>query len=289
MREAALAAGGRGDAAEGGLLARPVSLELAPGEVVDFRPDPAVFPAGSKVFLSHIAGRPLPAQAEAARRLKEAGFCPVPHLGARNYGSDAEFADHVRRLSAAGVEEALFVGGNPATPHGPLTEAGELLAHPVLADSTLRVAHLAVHPEGHPTIARSAIAAAFQRKLEICSGNGLRPAAVSQFGFDGRGLGRFARTFLADHPEMELRIGLAGVTSLAKLVGFAVRCGVGPSLSVLKKSPGALLAVASDRDPADVVAGIDAAGLPPEADLHAHFFVFGGWEKTLGWLARQRG
>lgn len=271
-----------------GLLARPVSLELAPGEAADFAPDERVFPLGSRVFLSHIAGKPLTAQVEAARTLVERGFRPVPHLGARNYASDAEFATHVARLSAAGVEDALFVGGNPATAHGPLTEAAELLEHPVLAETAIRTAYLAVHPEGHPTVARGRIDAAFARKLKLCAARGIRPAAVSQFGFDGEGLGRFAGQFAAAHPDMELRLGLAGVTSLAKLVGFAVRCGVGPSLSILRKSPEAIFSVASDRDPADVVAGIDAAGLPDAADVHAHFFVFGGWKKTLEWVAAER-
>ena len=277
-----------GDRVAHGLLARPVTLELAPGEVADFAPDGRVFPAGSRVFLSHIAGRPLAAQAEAARTLAERGFRPVPHLGARNYASEAAFARHIGHLTAAGVEEALFVGGNPATAHGPFTEAAELLSHPVLADAAIRKTYLAVHPEGHPTVDRSRIEAAFARKLELCAARGIRPAAVSQFGFDGEGLGRFAAGFAAAHPGMELRLGLAGVTSLAKLVGFAVRCGVGPSLSVLRTSPGALFGAAAERDPAAVIAGIDAAGLPESADVHAHFFVFGGWRKTLAWVAERR-
>ncbi|MGX1306259.1 methylenetetrahydrofolate reductase (NADPH) [Amorphus suaedae] len=271
-----------------GLLARPVSLELAPGEVADFAPDARVFPAGSPVFLSHIAGKSLEAQAEAARVLVERGFRPVPHLGARNFESEAAYIAHVARLAAAGVEDALFVGGNPATPHGPLGEAADLLGHSVLADTGLRTAYLAVHPEGHPAVPRAALDAAFARKLEQCAARGIRPAAVSQFGFDGDGLGRFAAGFAAAYPGMELRLGLAGVTSLAKLVGFAVRCGVGPSLSILRKSPGAIFSVASDRDPADVLAGIDAAGLLDSADVYAHFFVFGGWRKTLSWLADRR-
>lgn len=277
-----------GEAAAHGLLARPVSLELAPVEVADFAPDSAVFPAGSPVFLSHIAGKSLAAQADAARTLVERGFRPVPHLGARNFDSTEAYVAHLSRLAEAGVEDALFVGGNPATAHGPLTEAADLLGHPALADTGIRTAYLAVHPEGHPTVAAPLLDAAFARKLELCAARGIRPAAVSQFGFDGEGLGRFATGFAAAHPGMELRLGLAGVTSLAKLVGFAVRCGVGPSLSVLRKSPGAIFSVASDRDPADVIAGIDAAGLAPDADVHAHFFVFGGWRKTLAWLAKRR-
>jgi methylenetetrahydrofolate reductase (NADPH) len=278
-----------GDRAAQGLLARPVSLELAPGEVAGFAPDARVFPKGSRVFLSHIAGKSLPAQADAARTLVERGFRPVPHLGARNFDTEAAYIDHVGRLAAVGVEDALFVGGNPATSHGPLSEAADLLGHPVIADTAIRTAYLAVHPEGHPTVARPLLDAAFARKLELCAARGIRPAAVSQFGFDGEGLGRFATSFVAAHPGMELRLGLAGVTSLAKLVGFAVRCGVGPSLSILRKSPGALFSVASDRDPADVIAGIDAAGVPESADVHAHFFVFGGWKKTLAWLAERGG
>lgn len=270
-----------------GLLGRPVSLELSPGEVESFDPDPAVFPAGSRVFLSHIEGKPLAAQAEAARVLTERGFVAVPHLGARNLESAAAYVAQIERLSASGVTEALFVGGNPSTPWGPFSEAADLLAHPVLASSSIRKAYLAAHPEGHPAVDAATLAAAFARKLALCAERGITPAAATQFGFDGPQLGAWAREFAADHPAMELRIGLAGVTSLPKLIRFAVRCGVGPSLSVLRKSPGSLLTIAAERDPGDLIAAIDGAGLADDASVHAHFFVFGGWKKTLDWLARR--
>ncbi|MDQ0314792.1 methylenetetrahydrofolate reductase [Amorphus orientalis] len=269
------------------LLRRPISLELAPSEVAAFEPDPAVFPPGSRVFLSHIEGKSLADQAEAAGRLTRKGFRPVPHLGARNFDTGGDFAAHVDRLAAADVREALFVGGNPATARGPFAQAADLLSHAAMANWPVEKAYLAVHPERHPAVDAATLTAAFERKLILCRERGITPAAASQFEFDGSHLAGWARTFAQAHPGMELRLGLAGVTSLPKLVRYAVTCGIGPSLSVLRKSPGSLFNVAAERDPGDMLAALDAAALP--AEINVHFFVFGGWKKTLDWVGRRDG
>lgn len=268
------------------LIDGDISIELAPDETKGFQPDRAVFREGSQVFLTHIAGRPLAAQVDAARRLAGLGYRPVPHLGARNFSSAAEYASHVAALASGGVTAALFVGGNPLAAHGPLYEAAELLAHPVLAATAIRVAYLGAHPEGHPSIEVMALEEALRRKLAFCLERGLSPAVVTQFGFDGTVISNWARGFATMHPDVPLRLGVAGVTSLPKLIGYAVRCGVGPSLAALRRAPAGLFGLVSERDPGDVVEAIEAAGAGMRSDLHV--FAFGGWRKTLDWIAARR-
>lgn len=280
--------------AEGGpagkrLVDREVSIEFMPAEAAGFTPDETVFPEGSSVFLTHIQGRPLEEQVDAASRLVEGGFRPVPHLGARNFASADEYAAHLKALAKVGVEEALFVGGNPARPTGSLKEAAELIAHPALRNTGIRTAYLAVHPEGHPSVAQATMDEALARKLALCREHGLAPVCVSQFGFDGEVIGDWARRFLSAHPKVPLRIGLAGVTSLPRLVGYARRCGVGPSVAALKGWPSRLMGLVTDRDPGDVIDVLERKGLARDPSVGLHFFAFGGWKKTLDWIARRRG
>jgi len=270
------------------LIDGDLSIELTPGEERDFEPDVAVFPFGSRVFLTHIATRPPGAQLDAAIRLIDRGYRPVPHLAARNFASAADYAQQVERLSSAGVEEALFIGGNPAAPRGPFQAAAELLAHPVLSRNTLRTAWLAGYPEGHPSLTADQLKDALEQKLAICRERGLSPCVVSQFGFHGAVIARWAREFVSTHPDIPLRLGFAGVTSPPKLIGYALRCGIGPSIALLRKTPRTLFGLVAEHDPGDLVEAVEQTGLRAHAPAELHFFTFGGWRKTLDWIAARR-
>ncbi|MBA8907992.1 methylenetetrahydrofolate reductase [Aminobacter ciceronei] len=270
------------------LLDGDLSIELSSDQVRDFSPSSSVLPQGSRVFLTHLTGKPLSAQIDAAARLRDMGYLPVPHLGARNFNTADDYVRHVESHSRNGVTTALFVGGNPLISSGPLTEAAQLLAHPVLRDSTIRHAFIGGYPEGHPAISQPALEDALRAKIALSSKVGLSVQVVSQFAFDGAQMGRWAQKLHSDYPGLPVRVGLAGVTSLPKLIKFAVMCGIGPSLAALKRSGTGLFNVLAEKDPGDVIEGIEATYPTPVAPLDIHFFPFGGWTKTLDWIAAAR-
>ncbi|OMQ34443.1 methylenetetrahydrofolate reductase [Ensifer sp. 1H6] len=266
----------------GGIKAA-ISIELAPEQVRNFAPRAETFPLGSRVFLTHLAGKPEALQVEAAARITEMGYVAVPHLAARNFRAEQDYVALVRAHDRNGIDEALFLGGNPALFPGPLGESAELLSHPVLADSSIRTAFVAGYPEGHPNISEDRLKDALKRKLEICARRSLEPRIVSQFAFDGGMIGAWAKQLHRDFPEVPVHVGLAGVTSLTKLIRFAAMCGVGPSIAALRRSASGLLNIVADRNPGDVLDAIASAYPTPLTPMHLHFFPFGGWEKTLAW------
>src|SRR4051812_46708710 len=70
----------------------------------------SVTPPGSLIYVAAIPSKPLTDQFETARGLHQAGFDPVPHLAARNFGSPAAMEEHLHRLVAeAGVRRALVI------------------------------------------------------------------------------------------------------------------------------------------------------------------------------------
>ncbi|AJE48684.1 methylenetetrahydrofolate reductase [Celeribacter indicus] len=270
------------------LIDGDISLELPPDAVDKFRPDAKVLSPGAKVFLPHLEGKPPEQQVAAAKALIDMGYTPVVHLGARHFATEADFVRHLEAHSANGVTHALFLGGNPARYSGPFGQALDLLHHPSLHDSGIRRAFLGGYPEGHPDISEDRLDAALSAKIDRCHDIGLAPEVVTQFAFDGEVLAGFAWRMQARHPDVPVRLGLAGVTSLPKLIRYAIMCGVGPSLSVLKKSSGKLLGVLADKDPSDVANVIEQRITDHDGRVELHFFPFGGWQKTLDWLQRYR-
>ena len=265
-----------------------ISLELPPDSTDKFRPDTKVLPQGAKVFLPHLEGKPPERQITAAKTLIEMGYTPVVHLGARHFETEADFTRHLDAHSVNGVTHALFLGGNPNRYTGPFGQALDLLRHPSLPDSGIRTAFLGGYPEGHPDISENALDTALDAKIARCRDIAITPGIVTQFAFDGETMARFAQKMQARHPDVRIRLGLAGVTSLPRLIRYAIMCGVGPSLSVLRKSSGKMLGVLADKDPSDITDTIERCMPGHGGQVDLHFFPFGGWKKTLDWVGTYR-
>lgn len=269
-------------------IERDVSIELAPEQARTFNPAPHLLPSGSRVFLTHLEGKPTAIQVEAARRLKETGFVPVPHIGARHFASERDFLDLLRAHSANGITEALVVGGNPSSARGPFFDAAALLEHPAFADSTIRTVFLGGYPEGHPAIAGPTLNAELNRKIALCLERKLEPRLVSQFAFDGKAISTWAADVGRTHPGLPVHVGLAGVTSITKLIRFGMICGVGPSLAVLRRSPAGMFNVLADKDPGEVLDTAESHYPAHLLPFNLHFYPFGGWERTLAWVHERR-
>jgi len=266
-----------------------ISIELLPEHVADFNPTPSLLPLSSYVFLTHIAGKPLELQREAAGAIKRMGFEPVPHLAARNFRSVDDYAAHVSELTKRGVETVLMIGGNPGPERAAMTCAADLLRQPFVRQSGLRRVFFGGHPEGHPNIPAQALKSALTEKVSLARELDLKPHVVTQFAFDGAIMARWASDLRASGVDCPIRFGLAGVTSLTKLVRFAMLCGVGASLSALTRQSGSILKAVREQDPGDVLKALElGTGAHLLEDVSLHFFPFGGWEKTLAWVARER-
>jgi hypothetical protein len=83
------------------------------------------------------------------------------------------------------------------------------------------------------------------------------PYIVSQFTFDGMTIGAWGKLLHSDYPGIPIRVGLASVTFLPKLIKFAMICGIGASLAALRRSNSGLINILADKDPADVIQNIE--------------------------------
>lgn len=268
------------------------SIELLPEQAGTFTPATDVFAPGSYVFLPHIAGHSLETRIAAARSLISRGLCPVVHLSARNFGSITEFETHIGDLDKAGVKCCLAIGGVPSiTPNAVLGTAIEMIQSPAFQAASFETVFVAGHPEGIPGVSEGELGAVLSEKLGILRAQNRLAEIVTQFAFDGATMARWAVDLRRNGINVPLRFGIAGVTSLPKLIKFAVMCGVGPSLGVLKRQAGSVFKLIRDQEPREVIEALNnglSHGHGGQARVHLHFFPFGGWEKTASWISANK-
>jgi methylenetetrahydrofolate reductase (NADPH) len=148
-------------------------------------------------------------------------------------------------------------------------------------------------PEGNPNIPNALLAEALPAKVNFGRSAGLQLTIVTQFCFDAEPIVTWLKQIRAEGIDVPVRIGLAGPASLISLTRYAIRCGVGNSIKVLTDKP-AFAKLLIDKGPEPIIREV-ATGIGPANGsalplgvLGLHFFVFGGFNKTVDWINAQR-
>jgi methylenetetrahydrofolate reductase (NADPH) len=262
-------------------LARGASLELMARDDAAIRRCIEVVERGSPVFIARVPGDTNDITVAAAVRLRQAGFNPVPHIGARYFASAEALDDLLARLTGeAAVEQVLCIAGDIDKPLGPYASSVDIIATGKLEQHGIRRVGIAGYPEGHPKIAPPVLAEAMAAKLARLGQAGIASIIVTQFCFEAAPIAAFVTALRERGIAAPVRIGLAGPASVATLAKFALRCGIGNSLRALTSGRG-MARLLTDAGPEAIVAalartGLDIAGL--------HFYTFGGVAKTGAWL-----
>jgi methylenetetrahydrofolate reductase (NADPH) len=269
---------------------RGFSIEVNPNEpkVVDAavaRLDP-----GTEVFLTWIPGANPMDLIEPAARLRTAGLVPVPHIGARHIQSAAQLEHLAARLVGdAGVDRVLFIGGDRATPAGPYECSLAVMKTEIFQNSGIVRMAVAGFPEGNPHISEIALTEALSSKLMFARSAGLELSIVTQFCFEAEPIIEWVRRIRAKGIDVPIRVGLAGPAGLITLARYAVRCGIGNSLHVLTENP-SFAKLLVEKGPEPIIRGVAGAaelgnGTSMPFDIAGlHFFVFGGFNKTVDWI-----
>jgi len=125
------------------------SIEATPHSLNELDSYPAYLAPGTTIYVAHPPRSSLDDVAELAVRLRGMGYQPVPHLAVRRIESDAQLERALVSLRAAGIDQAVYLGGpagtvtlhNCRTIHGSkpnLSDAGRpLLLHTYAAADAL--------------------------------------------------------------------------------------------------------------------------------------------------------
>jgi methylenetetrahydrofolate reductase (NADPH) len=275
-------------------MLRGHSIEVHPGEtkVVDLAPER--LDPGTEVFLTWIPGSNPMDMIEPAAKLRHAGLVPVPHVCARHIETAEQLERFAKRLAGeAGVDRVLIIGGDRPKPAGPFDSSLGVMQSGAFQRAGISRISVAGFPEGNPHIPEHLLQEALQAKLRFARGEGLQLSIVTQFCFDALPIVGWLCRLRAQHVDTPVRVGLAGPAGLMTLARYAVRCGIGNSLHVLAENT-SFAKLLVEKGPEPIIRGIappaeeTSGDALPEGVAGLHFFVFGGFKKTVDWIDAQR-
>jgi methylenetetrahydrofolate reductase (NADPH) len=275
-------------------MLRGYSIEVNPSDsrIVDAavsRLDP-----DTEVFLSWIPGTDPMGKVAPAARLRRAGLFPVPHIGARHLENAAQLEQLAARLAGeAGVDRVLIVAGDREKPAGPYDSSLTVMQSGAFQRAGITSIAVAGFPEGNPNVPDAVLAEALAEKVRFARSAGLQLSVVTQFCFETQPIVDWLRGIRAAGIDVPVRVGYAGPAGLLALTRYAIRCGVGNSVRALTEKP-SFARLLIDKGPEPLIrefaseAGPGNGSALPPGVAGLHFYVFGGFNKTVDWINAQR-
>jgi methylenetetrahydrofolate reductase (NADPH) len=254
---------------------------------------------GTEVFLPWIPGANPMDDVGHAARLQRAGLVAVPHVGARHIESLPQLEQFAARLvGEAGVDRVLIIGGDRTKPAGPYDSSVQVMQTGVFQKAGIVRMAVGGFPEGNPHISNAVLDEALSAKVNFARRVGVRLSVVTQFCFEAEPIVAWLRHIRVQGIDVPVRVGLAGPAGILTLARYAVRCGIGNSLHALTENP-SFARLLVEKGPEPIIRDIAAsAGLGSEFSgrqqplplgiAGLHFYVFGGFSKTVDWIDAQR-
>jgi methylenetetrahydrofolate reductase (NADPH) len=262
------------------------STEITPPEENRLPELRALLPAGTAVYVAHTPNASFDQVIRAALAVRRAGFLATPHIAVRRVPNAQSLRAGFAELRAGGVERILLIAGDAPRPVGQFSATLDVLESGILEESGMTRIGIAGHPEGHGAVASASLWEALEAKQAFAARTGADMHIVTQFGLDGGAFKLWERELARRRIHLPVRIGIAGPAPLAKLVHFAIQCGIGASMRAVSHSLGAAahsagLATTPDRH----LLALLHNPVSPQI-VAAHFFAFGGALETAGWMRK---
>ena len=232
-----------------------------------------------EVFVTMIPGLEIKTVLGAIETIAGQGFTPVPHIAAREFGSEAELNGFFEGIHSLGIRKALLLAGGSGRRPGPFLETLDLLRSEAFARADLRVVALAGHPEGNPEDPNSRLSLA--KKLQFLHEAGLGVEIVTQWSFSPENVSAYIADLRATGITETVAVGVAGPASLQTLLKYAKTCGVTAAKEVLRKQGFSFGRLLMSNKPEAFVAAVQGTS-------RFHLYPFGGLEKCALWLEAQK-
>lgn len=266
---------------------RHASTEISPHDEDLLAAVAGKLPPGTSVYVAHTPNSSLDDVVRVAVKAQALGLTASPHIVARRLPNARELRDALRELGEGGVEHVLLVAGDVERPAGKFSSTLDVLDTGLLERAGLKRIGVCGHPEGHRAIGPTALLAALRHKQDFARKTGIPVHVVTQFGFDPKAVCVWDRRLAAEGISLPVHVGIAGPTPLRKLIGFAMRCGVGASMLSLVKNLSAISSLARPAiSPDEVLIGLVRCRAVYAGShlVQPHFYSFGGAVTTASWL-----
>src|SRR3954470_5949887 len=110
------------------------SIEMTARDIAQLEEAADLIPPGTRIPITFLPGETFEMRIAAAKRVRELGFLPIPHISARRLRSKQELEDFLCGLHKdVGTDHAFVVAGDPAQPMGPYEDALAIIQSGLLA------------------------------------------------------------------------------------------------------------------------------------------------------------
>jgi methylenetetrahydrofolate reductase (NADPH) len=262
------------------------SIEMTAKDIPHLEAAANIIPQGTKIPVTFLPGETFEMRIAAAKRVRDLGFLPIPHISARRLQSQEELENFLAAFQReVGTDHAFVVAGDPPQPMGPFEDALSIIRTGLLAKYGIRRIGISGYPEGHPDIGSAKLWQAKLEKQAAILERGHDFAVVTQFTFDAEPVLTWLVQLRKAGVHALVRIGVPGPASVRRLLAFASRCGVGASTKAMKKYGMSLTTLLSAAGPDRLIEQY-AARLDPATHGEAliHFYPFGGMRATAEWI-----
>ncbi len=262
------------------------SIEVMPRTAKKIDTFKRILPDKTTVYVAHLEDTAIEEMFSTCKRLISEGMVPMPHIPARMIANAYELEDWVKEYASLGVKQSLLLAGNRKTPSGELFNSMQMLESGTFEKYSFKKIQIAGHPEGNPDIDRDGslekTVNALKMKQEFARRTKLKIGITTQFCFDMQPVIKWLELLESEKIDLPISLGLAGPTKLQTLIKYAIMCGVGPSISVLKKRAKDLTKLLLPFEPTEIV---DALEIYRKNKLFKnvdslHFFPLGGIEAS---------
>jgi methylenetetrahydrofolate reductase (NADPH) len=265
----------------------PASIEVTPKQAIESADLPALFPRGTRVYITDIGTDDTATLVRAAGRVTDLGYVAVPHIASRRLTTRAAFEARIQASAEeAGVRDVLVIGGDVQPQQGDFSSSLEVLETSFLDKHGITDIGIAGHPEGSRDFSEEVALEALKLKRAFGERTGAKMRIVTQFGFDAERFIAWADGLSEHGVDLPVHLGVAGPAKITTLLKYAAVCGVGNSLGFLKKRSTQLATLATGHSPESVVGPVEQHFREhPESPLaQIHVFPFGGIKNASNWL-----
>lgn len=215
-----------------------------------------------------------------ALQLSEQGLQVTPHLAARRVRDQAHLSALLERMASAGIRHVFVVAGDRTEHPGTFKSGLDLIREIRERKTAIETIGVPCYPEGHAFISQSDVQEALRKKSEYAD------YMVSQMCFNAGTIVDWLRDTRRQGISLPLRIGIPGVLERRRLIGIAMRIGLGDSTRFLRKNAGLVggLLAPSRYTPDDLLDDLNAGLGEPELAIEGlHINTFNQIEAIEQW------
>ncbi len=261
------------------------SLEMTAKELEGIREAAPLIRPGTQVAVTFLPGEELSQRVEAAVLVRELGFEPIVHLSARRIESTEQLDWYLGEITTkAKVKRVFIIAGDPPEPEGPYSDSLQIIESGLLEKHGIEIVGVGGHPEGHPNNTAAELWVWMERKLAAIRAHGMTPLVVTQFAFDDDAIVAWLAEMRSRNIDVPVRLGVPGPAGIKRLLGFAKRCGVGASASVMMKYGISITNLIGSAGPDKLVGSLDKKLGAEHGRVRLHFYPFGALTASAEWI-----